>query len=274
MKWRLFFVFPIILFVIGCNNGIYSASNKKYKQQTKALAKQIRMLPAKDDIITDSVIKPKDFIGTVNFGLRKPNFVIIHHTAQQSCEKTLLTFTKDSTKVSAHYVICKDGTTHHMLNNYLRAWHAGASRWGNVTDLNSTSIGIELDNNGTETFSDAQIKALMALLIFLKTTYNIPASNFLAHSDIAPGRKVDPSKYFPWQQLAEKGFGTWYGDTTNLVVPESFNAAYALRIIGYNINAFNAAVQSFRLHYLQTENTGELTEPEKKIMYALMLKFL
>ena len=273
MKCRFLFLLFIIFFTAQCNRGIYNASNKKYKQQVKRLSKEIRMIPA-DELPTDSVILANVFIGTPNFGLRKPNFVIIHHTAQESCEKTLFTFTQNQSQVSAHYVICKDGTVHHMLNNYLRAWHAGASRWGNVTDVNSSSIGIELDNNGFETFSYAQIKALMALLNSLKKKYAIPAANFIAHADIAPGRKVDPSKYFPWQQLAEQGYGLWYGDTSLLTVPASFNASQALRIIGYNISNLDATLQAFRLHFLQTENTGELSEAEIKLLYALMLKVL
>ncbi|MEJ0104636.1 MAG: N-acetylmuramoyl-L-alanine amidase [Bacteroidota bacterium] len=95
--------------------------------------------------------------GTANFDLRRPNFVIIHHTAQNSCDQTLKTFTLKTTKVSAHYVICKDGTVYHMLNDYLRAWQAGISKWGNNTDINSSSIGIEIDNNGFEFFTDQQI---------------------------------------------------------------------------------------------------------------------
>ncbi len=97
----------------------------------------------------------------MNFDLRKPNFVIIHHTAQNGCPETLHTFTIKQSQVSAHYVICKDGTVHHMLNDYLRAWQAGLSKWGNNSDINSSSIGIELDNNGFEYFTDPQIASLL-----------------------------------------------------------------------------------------------------------------
>src|SRR6516165_140872 len=114
--------------------------------------------------------------------MRKHNFVIIHHTAQNSCEQTLKTFTTVSSKVSAHYVICRDGTVHHMLNDYMRAWQAGLSKWGNATDINSLSIGIELDNNGFDTFPDTQINSLLDLLNVLKKTYSIPTANFIGHS--------------------------------------------------------------------------------------------
>jgi N-acetylmuramoyl-L-alanine amidase len=83
-----------------------------------------------------------------------------------------------------------------MLNDYLRAWHAGKGSWGKNTDINSASIGIELDNNGSEPFS-AQITSLMALLSKLQKQYGIPAQNIIGHSDIAPTRKSDPSALFP-----------------------------------------------------------------------------
>ena len=206
--------------------------------------------------------------GTINFNLRKPNFVIIHHTAQNSCQQTLRTFTMSSTQVSAHYVICKDGTVHHMLNDYFRAWHAGAAKWGNLTDINSSSIGIEIDNNGYETFSDAQVGSLLQLLDTLKRKYAIPAANFIGHADIAPSRKVDPNIHFPWKQLAEKGFGRWYGDTTNLSVPKGFDHLQALRLIGYDVRDSIAATLAFKRHFLQ-DTLYPLKEADKKILYQL-----
>ncbi len=193
----------LLLFVVtaACHSGSYAVTNKLYKKQAKEFAKLIQHTPVKDSLQAIG-----DWVGTTNFNLRKPNFVIIHHTAQNSCEQTLKTFTTVATQVSAHYVICRDGTIHHMLNDYLRAWHGGAAKWGNVTDINSASIGIELDNNGTEAFSETQINSLVQLLENLKKAYNIPTGNFIGHADIAPARKVDPSLFFPWKILPEKGF--------------------------------------------------------------------
>jgi N-acetylmuramoyl-L-alanine amidase len=210
--------------------------------------------------------------GTTNFGMRKPNFVIIHHTAQAACDTTLKTFTLPRTQVSAHYVICKDGTINHMLNDYLRAWHAGNSKWGNVTDINSVSIGIELDNNGFESFSDAQIKSLLDVLKKLKIDNNIPTANFIGHADIAPKRKVDPNKYFPWQQLAANGFGYWY-DTANVKLPENFNAMHGLRIIGYDTRDSIAAIRAFKLHFVQQDTEPKLIDADRKIIYDLYRKY-
>lgn len=259
-----------MLVIIGCARNPYAAANKTYKKQAKAFAQRLRELPAV--MGTDSTAPPPYIVATTNFDIRRPNFVIIHHTAQNSCEQTLKTFTMDKSKVSAHYVICKDGTIHHMLSDYLRAWQAGVSKWGNATDINSVSIGIEIDNNGFEPFADKQISSLLVLLDTLKRRYNIPATNFIGHADIAPGRKVDPNAYFPWQTLAEKGFGMWY-DTTNTIVPDNFNAMQALRIVGYNIKDSAAAVYSFKLHFVQQDTTRGIDDASKKILYDLSKKY-
>ena len=260
-------IFIILGIVYSCSTNPYKTSNKSYKKQTRDYAKELAAYPLKD-----SVTNSPYFVGTTNFNLRKPNFVILHHTAQNSCEQTLTTFTTVKSQVSAHYVICKDGTVHHMLNDYLRAWQAGVSKWGNATDVNSLSIGIEIDNNGFEPFTEPQINSLLQLLDRLKRAYNIPTANFVGHADIAPGRKVDPNRYFPWQKLAENGFGFWY-DTTGVQVPANFDAMQALRIIGYDIIKPEAAIQSFKLHFVQTDSTMTINDDDRKIIFELERKY-
>lgn len=255
----------------SCASGPYAASNKQYKQQSRALTKGLRALPA--PLVMDSIVSPSYAAGTVHFDLRKPNFVIIHHTAQKSCEQTLKFFTMERSKVSAHYVICKDGTVHHMLNDLLRAWQAGISKWGNNTDINSSSIGIELDNNGYEPFAEPQMQSLMKLLDTLKRKYAIPTGNFIGHSDIAPKRKVDPNVTFPWQRFAERGFGHWYEDTVNVVVPPSFDHLTALRLVGYDLADTTAAIRAFRRHFLQDTLGHVLTASDDKVLYQLMKKY-
>lgn len=265
----IFLSLSLVLMAVSlynCNRGPYAAANKSYKKQAKAYAEIIKQSPVKDSFSTSK------WVGTTNFNMRKPNYVIIHHTAQNSCEQTLKTFTTTKTQVSAHYVICKNGTIHHMLNDYLRAWHGGAGKWGNTTDINSSSIGIEIDNNGFEVFTDAQINSLLTLLIALKKTHGIPAVNFIGHSDIAPTRKVDPNVNFPWKKLADQGFGIWWSDTTKLVVPSHFNSLQALRIIGYDIKDSTAAIKAFKRKFEQIDNNGVLTEADKKILYSLYKK--
>jgi N-acetylmuramoyl-L-alanine amidase len=261
-------IFLLSLLFAGCSHKPYKASNKIYKKETKELGKVISQEPADYFPMQDS-----PWIGTINFDLRKPNFVIIHHTAQQGCPETLQAFTSKQSQVSAHYVICKDGTVHHMLNDYLRAWQAGLSKWGNNTDINSSSIGIELDNNGFETFTDPQINSLLILLDSLKDRFKIPQENFIGHGDIAPGRKVDPNWRFPWKLLADHGFGIWYGDTVSVKVPAGFNDFQALRLIGYNIKDSMAAVTAFRRHWMQDSTYHVFDSASEKILYNLSLRY-
>ena len=264
MKYLLGFFLLVCIF--SCYRNPYATTNKFYKKQVKQFSKTLRQYPLQDSLQTGT------WVGTTNFNLRKPNFVIIHHTAQNSCDQTLKTFTNQKTQVSAHYVICRDGTIHHMLNDYLRAWHGGIARWGSMTDINSSSIGIELDNNGMEPFSEPQINSLLRLLQGLKNAYGILPSNFIGHADIAPTRKVDPSFYFPWKALADKGFGYWYNDTTNVQVPDIFNSLQALRIIGYDIRDSLAAVRAFKIHFLQDTLPG-MNEQANKVLYSLYKKY-
>jgi N-acetylmuramoyl-L-alanine amidase len=263
----ILFISVSALLVDSCSTKPYATTNKSYKKQAKAYAKIVAQSP-----VPDSVVNAPYWIGATNFNMRKPNFIILHHTAQDSCAQTLKTFTTVKSQVSAHYVICKDGTIHHMLNDYLRAWQAGVSKWGNATDINSLSLGIEIDNNGFEPFTEPQISSLLGLLDRLKKAYNIPVANFIGHADIAPGRKVDPNKYFPWQKLAANGFGFWY-DTTSVQVPTDFNAMQALRIIGYDIKKPEAAIQSFKLHFVQQDSTAVINDKDKKILMDLVKKY-
>lgn len=260
-----------LLLFASCSSNPYSPTNKVYRKQAKELAKTISK-PALPAIEGPGIKAAPYFVGTTNFNLRKPNYVIIHHTAQNACEKTLKTFTLSKTQVSAHYVICKDGTVYNMLNDYLRAWHGGAAKWGNVTDINSVSIGIELDNNGFEPFSDTQIDGLIALLQLLKKNYNIPAANFIGHADIAPQRKQDPNQYFPWKKLAQAGLGLWYDDILELA-PENFDYITALRVIGYDVRDKNAAVIAFKRHFIQTDLSPQLTQFDKNVIFNLVKKY-
>ncbi|WP_262250190.1 N-acetylmuramoyl-L-alanine amidase [Parapedobacter soli] len=271
----------------ACNTNRYAKTNRVYKKQLKALTDQMREpLPYITPRLTttyDSLGMPvvsedrearhrKQWVGAIHFNLRKPNYVIIHHTAQDSLEQTLRTFTVPHAQVSSHYVIGRDGEVVQLLNDYVRGWHAGAGKWGSVTDLNSVSLGIELDNNGSEPFSEAQLHSLLGLLDTLKRKYNIPTANFIGHSDIAPTRKVDPSAFFPWKRLADHGFGYWPGDSLSLP-PEHFNPMDALRIIGYDTSNPEAAIRAFKLHFIQHDVSPTLSEDDICVLYNLYLNY-
>ncbi|MFN3848306.1 MAG: N-acetylmuramoyl-L-alanine amidase [Spirosomataceae bacterium] len=251
----------------ACMSGPYKQTNKSYKKQAKQYAKVIRQLPKIDSL---GVAQANFWAGTTNFSLRKPNIVVIHHTAQKSCEQTLKTFTLERTKVSAHYVICEDGVIHQMLNDYMRAWHGGVGKWGTINDVNSSSIGIELDNDGFEPFSEKQMQSLLNLLTHLKKKYDIPTANFIGHADIAPTRKNDPNVNFDWNLLSKNGFGVWFGDTLNLNIPTDFNPYLGLKSIGYHLKDTSAVIVAFKRKYTKTEGSRILTDADKKILYTLV----
>jgi N-acetylmuramoyl-L-alanine amidase len=203
-----------------------------------------------------------------NFDERRPNFVILHQTTNDDAERALRTLTDPLKKVSAHYLVGRDGAIVQLVDERARAWHAGESSWGGLTDLNSASIGVELDNNGEEFFPDAQIAALLPLLADLKARYRIPAANFLGHGDVAPGRKVDPSRHFPWKRLAEQGFGLWCDAPPP--APPGFDAPLALRALGYKVGADDTALRAFRRHWAGDDASAELTEGDKAMLHCLV----
>jgi len=259
--------------ISSCSSSKYAATEKIYKNKAKVFAKSYQMTPPIIQAIEQLKGSSAEWVASTNFGVRKPNYVIIHHTAQDSLNQTIKTFHNEKVGVSSHYVIGRDGKIVQMVNDLYRAHHAGIGKWGNDKDLNSSSIGIELDNNGlTDPWTDAQINALIQVLTYLKKTYNIPQANFIGHMDIAPTRKNDPAK-FPWKKLADQGFGYWYDDYLE-VPPVDFNPKLALRIIGYDVSNLDAAIKGFKRHFVQTDDTGNLSEQDLKILYAIFKKFL
>jgi len=206
-----------------------------------------------------------------NFDQRRPNFVILHQTTNDTVERALATLTDPERRVSAHYLIGRDGAVMQLVDEASRAWHAGESWWGGSTDLNSASIGIELDNTGEEEFAEPQIVALLALFDELRTRYPIPAANFLAHGDVAPGRKVDPSRLFPWRRLAQQGFGLWC-ETPPASAPAGFDAMLGLQALGYDIAAPAAARAAFRRHFAVSDVDADLAPTEQALLYCLLRK--
>lgn len=273
MFTKSIYLFALCFVFVGCKTSKYAATDKVYKKMAEGFANTIKAFPPEGQQV-DSLNNEQYFVGTVNMGIRKPNFVMIHHTAQDSLAQTIKTFTIARTGVSSHYVVSRDGKVVQMVNDYLRAQHAGAGKWGNETDMNSASIGIEMDNNGTtDKWTDAQIVSLCKLLATLKKKYNIPTANFIGHSDYAPGRKNDP-KNFPWKVLAKKGFGYWYDDVLQMP-PKDFDTTSALRIMGYNVTKnLDYAIEAFKIHFVQTDISRKLTETDKLILYNLYKKYM
>ncbi len=214
---------------------------------------------------------PVDVRPSPNVGERRPNFVIIHHTTNDTVERALATLTSPAREVSAHYLIGRDGRIIYLVDELKRAWHAGDSYWGGNRDMNSASIGIELDNNGHEPFAEAQIVALMALLGDLKARWGIPAANVLGHGDIAPGRKVDPGALFPWQRLAAAGFGLWCEPPFDPVAA-GVDDATLLSAMGYDVSVPWSAVAAFKRHWAPQDTAPELSEQQRGMLQCLISK--
>lgn len=130
---------------------------------------------------------------------------MLHYTGMSGCAAALDRLCDPQAEVSAHYLIDQDGTVLQLVAEDQRAWHAGAGEWHGQRDINSRSIGIELDNDGSGPFAEAQMQALEAILPQIMKRWQIPPSGVIGHSDMAPGRKFDPGPWFDWVRLEAAG---------------------------------------------------------------------
>jgi len=263
----------VLALATACSpKGPYAVTNKYYTHQTDSFARVIKSEAPPVLVDSTGAQVPANWVGTVNFGIRKPNYVIIHYTAEDSLKQTIHTFTVKHSQVSAHYVVGKTGQVVHMVNDYLRANQAGLGKWGSITDMNSCSIGIEIDNNGHEPYPPAQINSLLALLAKLKKDYNIPTANFIGHQDWAPKRKPDPGPLFPWKVMAAHGFSYWSDDLLE-AAPDNYDYITALRLIGYDTSNARDAIVAFKRHFVQTDITPTMTQLDLNILYNLSKKY-
>ncbi len=223
-------------------------------------------------ICSCSTVMRGNWIPSPNFNDRKPNFVIIHQTDSVSHARALDTLTSPIKQVSAHYLIAKDGKTTQLVEEKNRAWHAGKSFWGGQTDMNSASVGIELDHRGDEAFEHDQIEALIQLLKGISERHGIPYANYLGHGDIALGRKVDPNHRFPWKRLAENGFGLWCSDEEALMSANSTDPLLGLQALGYDISHPESAALAFRRHFRGKNNVAQLDADDLKMLACVVKK--
>lgn len=214
---------------------------------------------------------PSQWLPSPNFNERRPIYVVLHHTSDDTVEQALRTLTDPVREVSAHYVVARDGEVFQLVDERYRAWHAGRSQWGSDFDLNSTSIGIELDNSGNEPFPQVQIDALLRLLADIQMRYRIPAANFLAHADVSPGRKVDPSAWFPWRLLAQNGFGLWC-DPPFAPAPARFDPVLGLAAFGYDTRNLTAAIHAYKLRFAPNDPSPVMTQVDSDRLYCLLAR--
>lgn len=146
---------------------------------------------------------------------------MIHYTAMESAEAALERLCDPQAEVSSHYLIGMDGHLWQMVDEANRAWHAGAGSWHGKDDINSRSVGIELDNSSTHPFAEPQMAVLERLLPQIMTRWGIPPEGVIGHSDMAPGRKFDPGPRFDWARLARQGLAARNGHDAGPVDPDS-----------------------------------------------------
>ncbi|TSE06600.1 N-acetylmuramoyl-L-alanine amidase [Mesorhizobium intechi] len=150
-----------------------------------------------------------------NFGPRrdtlKPDMIVLHYTGMATGAGAEAWLCDPASEVSSHYLVHESGHIVQMVRESDRAWHAGKSSWSGRADINSCSVGIEIVNPGHSLgypgFPKRQIEAVIGLCKGITARHAIPAMRVLAHSDIAPGRKIDPGEKFPWAALFKAGVG-------------------------------------------------------------------
>lgn len=211
-----------------------------------------------------------------NYGERrggaKPEIVVLHYTAMRSAEDARAVLCDPVAEVSAHYLIDEAGGVLQLVEEGQRAWHAGAGRWGSVCDVNSRSIGIELSNCGGSPFAAGQMDALEDLLGGILTRWDIPPHRVIGHSDMAPGRKIDPGVRFDWRRLARVGLSVW-PETYNTpdrapLDQEKFHSD--LVAFGYSPEvAFETLLDAFRLRFRPTARGAAFELADQQVAAAL-----
>ena len=200
---------------------------------------------------------------------------VIHYT-EMAREAALDRLTDPDAKVSAHYFISEDGEVVRLVDEDRRAWHAGASYWRGHKDVNSASIGIELDHpghgGGYREFADAQIEALIPLLNDIVRRHDIPRANVVGHSDVAPARKEDPGELFPWHALAKRRLAL-PSPTRELIDPYWTDAGFllALERFGYDVTDTQKAVIAFQRRFRPDLIDGIIDGECRAKLLALLL---
>jgi len=202
--------------------------------------------------------------------------VVLHYTEMER-EAALRRLTDPEAKVSAHYFISEAGEVVRLVEEDKRAWHAGASFWRGHKDVNSASIGIELDNpghaNGYREFTEAQIDALLPLLADIVRRHNIPRANVVGHSDVAPARKIDPGELFPWDRLAECRLCLPRPEKLELGDPFPNDGSFylALERFGYDVSPGKKTVEAFQRRWRPERIDGEIDGEVRAILFQLLL---
>lgn len=228
-----------------------------------------------------------------NFDARQAeiSLLILHYTNMASADAAVARMCDPESKVSAHYLIACDGTITQMVDEADRAWHAGLAHWDGIDDVNSASIGIELDHPGHDAhghmaaFQEPQMLALIALAQDIMGRHMIAPQCVLGHSDVAPARKMDPGEAFDWPRLARHGIGLWADHVTiepveKLTIGAQGPAILALQktlvAFGYGVTQdgtygpqLQAVVGSFQRHFRRHLVDGVADAETQSLIYTL-----
>ena len=198
-----------------------------------------------------------------------PSLVVIHYTAMESCAAARTRLCDPRAEVSAHWLISRHGQSEALVDESLRAWHAGAGEWAGITDINSHSIGIELDNRGTDPFPEPQMAALEGVLQGIMARWRIPPHRVIGHSDMAPDRKSDPGPRFDWHRLALQGLSIWPDPGQDAPTPDFVKSA---RSFGYPALDADLVLQAFRWRF-RPHASGPVTAQDVAMAANLALRF-
>ncbi|MEP3050311.1 MAG: N-acetylmuramoyl-L-alanine amidase [Erythrobacter sp.] len=214
-----------------------------------------------------------------NYGdrLERISMIVLHYTEMLSADEAIERLCDPEAGVSAHYLISEDGVVTRLVHEEKRAWHAGKSYWRGIKDVNSASVGIELDHpghaHGYREFSEAQINALIPLVGRIKKKFDVPRANVVAHSDVAPGRKTDPGELFPWDRLAEYGLCLSKPKRLDLGDPFDNDGAFylALERFGYEVTEGLKAIEAFQRRWRPELIDGAIDGQIGAILFQLLL---
>lgn len=206
--------------------------------------------------------------------------IVLHYTAMADAAAARARLCDPAAEVSAHWLIAEDGQTEALVDERLRAWHAGAGGWGAVRDVNSHSVGVELANSGDAPFPEPQMAALERLLAAVMRRWSIPPERVIAHSDMAPDRKRDPGPRFDWRRLAVAGLSVWAegdglgagGQWTGGLGAGGQALAASLSTLGYPDVAPASRLAAFRLRF-RPQGVGPESAADRALAHVLARRF-
>lgn len=196
---------------------------------------------------------------------QRPELIVLHYTGMADAAAARTRLCDAGAEVSSHWLVSEAGDVEALVPETRRAWHAGAGAWQGREDVNSRSIGIEIANPGDRPFTARQMDALTELLRGIMSRWQIGPVSVIGHSDLAPGRKIDPGPRFDWQRLAYEGVALWPDDGPDLPLPDSLDA------IGYPACDAVTRLAAFRLRFRPWASGPEISADRRRAAGAAEL---